>query len=73
MKALINYTSHRPSVKRLAEAVGVTSGFICQIKSGEKQCPEKLAVAIERATGGAVTRKDLRPDWRELWPELEGE
>lgn len=29
-------------------------------------------VAIERATSGAVSRRDLRPlDWREIWPELE--
>lgn len=28
-------------------------------------------VAIERATGGAVTRRDLRPDdWQSIWPEL---
>jgi len=28
-------------------------------------------VAIERATGGVVTRKDLRPDdWWKIWPEL---
>lgn len=28
-------------------------------------------VAIERATGGAVTRQDLRPqDWHLIWPEL---
>lgn len=27
--------------------------------------------AIERATGGAVTRRDLRPDdWHLIWPEL---
>ncbi len=26
---------------------------------------------IERATNGAVTRRDLRPDdWHEIWPEL---
>ena len=31
-----------------------------------EHCP-----AIERATSGAVTRRDLRPeDWREIWPEL---
>jgi DNA-binding transcriptional regulator YdaS (Cro superfamily) len=30
-------------------------------------------VAIERATGGKVTRKDLRPDdWFLIWPELDG-
>lgn len=28
-------------------------------------------VAIERVTGGAVTRRDLRPDdWWLIWPEL---
>lgn len=28
-------------------------------------------VAIERATNGAVTRRDLRPtDWHLIWPEL---
>ncbi|AVS86317.1 hypothetical protein C8246_17120 [Paracidovorax avenae] len=28
-------------------------------------------VAIEQATGGQVTRKDLRPhDWAAIWPEL---
>lgn len=30
-------------------------------------------VAIERATAGAVTRRDLRPDdWHLIWPELIG-
>ncbi|WP_230676324.1 transcriptional regulator [Burkholderia gladioli] len=28
-------------------------------------------IRIERATGGAVTRCDLRPmDWRDIWPEF---
>jgi DNA-binding transcriptional regulator YdaS (Cro superfamily) len=28
-------------------------------------------VQIERATAGAVTRRDLRPDdWGDIWPEL---
>lgn len=28
-------------------------------------------VAIEQATGGLVTRRDLRPnDWASIWPEL---
>lgn len=33
--------------------------------------PARHCPAIERATGGAVTRKDLRPDdWQDIWPEL---
>jgi DNA-binding transcriptional regulator YdaS (Cro superfamily) len=28
-------------------------------------------LAIETATGGAVTRRDLRPgDWHRIWPDL---
>jgi len=28
-------------------------------------------VALEHATGGAVTRQELRPaDWQQIWPEL---
>ena len=30
-----------------------------------------ITLAIERATHGAVTRRDLRPnDWHLIWPEL---
>lgn len=33
--------------------------------------PVLHCVAIERATAGAVTRRDLRPnDWHLIWPEL---
>ena len=33
--------------------------------------PIEHCAAIERATAGAVTRQDLRPnDWESIWPEL---
>ncbi|WP_311223731.1 MULTISPECIES: YdaS family helix-turn-helix protein [unclassified Acidovorax] len=37
-----------------------------------ERCPSPLnCVAIEHATGGQVTRRDLRPhDWASIWPEL---
>lgn len=36
-----------------------------------KPCGIPLAVAIERETGGAITRPMLRPhDYRDIWPEL---
>lgn len=31
------------------------------------------AYTMERATNGAVTRKDLRDDWADIWPELENQ
>lgn len=62
------------TVAQLAERIGVKSEL--QIRqwqhgySGRQPGPE-YAVAIEQATKGAVTRKDLRPDdWNRIWPEL---
>lgn len=38
---------------------------------GERPFPPQQCVAIERETGGAVTRQALRPDdWHLIWPEL---
>lgn len=39
--------------------------------SGEKKVPFTQCMPIERATGGAVTRRDLMPDTYLIhWPEL---
>jgi hypothetical protein len=36
-----------------------------------KLCGIPLAVSIEQTSGGAVTRRELRPaDWWLIWPEL---
>lgn len=54
----------------LAAAIGVPQSFVVKMAQGEKQVPAERCVPIERATGGAVTRKDLRPDdWHAIWPE----
>lgn len=62
------------SVGQLRRAIGVNSD--AQIRqwqhgyAGRRPSPE-YCTAIERATGGAVTRRDLRPDdWHRIWPEL---
>jgi DNA-binding transcriptional regulator YdaS (Cro superfamily) len=62
------------TVSQLREAIGVNSDAqVRQWQHGyadRKPGPE-YCVLIERATGGAVTRKDLRPDdWHLIWPEL---
>jgi len=39
--------------------------------NGIRPIPIHHCVAIERATGGQVTRQELRPDdWWKIWPEL---
>lgn len=55
----------------LSRVIGVPSSFVSNWVTGKKGIPLERCTAIERATGGAVTRQDLRPDdWQDHWPEL---
>lgn len=57
-------------VTRLALAVGVSASAPSMWKA-RGRIPIEHCAAIERATNGAVTRRDLRPDdWQHIWPEL---
>jgi len=55
----------------LARLLGVAPPTVQQWRTGERPVPIERCVAIERATSGAVTRQDLRPDdyWL-IWPDL---
>ena len=56
----------------LARAIGATYTEISHWRHGVRPVPISRCLAIEQATDGAVTRKDLRPDdWPQIWPELE--
>ena len=55
----------------LAREIGAFDVSVHRWKTGEEPVPIKACVAIERATAGKVSRKDLRPDdWMQIWPEL---
>lgn len=62
------------SVAQLKAALGVKNDAqIRQWQHGyaDRRPEPATCVAIERATGGKVTRADLRPkDWHLIWPEL---
>ncbi|NLZ11651.1 MAG: helix-turn-helix domain-containing protein [Alcaligenaceae bacterium] len=59
------------SASELARKVGVTPQAVCFWRDGLRKIPAEKCSAIELATMGAVTRKDLRPDdWHQIWPEL---
>lgn len=59
------------SQAELARQLGVSSVTVHQWRSGARPVPIERCVAIEQATAGQVTRKDLRPDdWHLIWPEL---
>lgn len=53
------------SQQKLADACGVKQPSIWQAKATER-CSAELAMSIERATGGKVLAKSLRPDLP--WP-----
>lgn len=53
------------SQQKLADACGVKQPSIWQAKS-DGRCSAELAMAIEKATGGQVLARKLRPDLP--WP-----
>ena len=69
---LITYLRTLPYGGRrvFAEACGTTVGRLNNVAYGAP-CGAKLAAAIERESGGRVTRQQMRPhDWQDIWPEL---
>ena len=72
MKLRTYVSQQRGRAAWLARAIGVRPVMISQWMSG-KSVSVTSALAIEPATGGSVTRWDLRPDdWHLIWPELVG-
>ncbi len=59
------------SQKALAERLDVSHQAVWAWIN-RNSIPAEHCTAIERATSGAVTRRDLRPlDWHLIWPELD--
>lgn len=50
------------SQQALAEATGLSQQGISYLINQAPRVTAEVAIAIERATGGAVTAKELRPD-----------
>lgn len=53
---------HCGSQQKLAEKIGLTQPGVSYLLTDAKNVSAEIAVAIERATEGAVSRRDLRPD-----------
>ncbi len=64
-------TLNQPARDDFARRCGTTYMHLKNVAFSGKSCGVQLAVAIERESAGAVTRRDLRPhDWWLIWPEL---
>jgi DNA-binding transcriptional regulator YdaS (Cro superfamily) len=46
----------------LARKLGITKTWMSQLIAGTERCSPTLAVKIQEATEGAVTKADMRPD-----------
>lgn len=54
-----------------ADACRTSIGHLRNVSYGLRPPSAELCVAIEQASAGKVTRRDLRPsDWHLIWPEL---
>lgn len=63
--------AQRGRVSELAQVMQVSASLVTQWAGGTKPVSAERCALVERATGGQVTRRDLRPnDWWLIWPEL---
>ncbi|WP_243419216.1 YdaS family helix-turn-helix protein [Comamonas sp. JNW] len=61
----------RGGLTALARKIGAHAPDLSRWAAGDRPVPVERCVAIEAATGGAVSRIDLKPvDWQQIWPEL---
>jgi DNA-binding transcriptional regulator YdaS (Cro superfamily) len=56
----------RLTLARLAKLCGTTKATLSRVETGKLIPTTRMAMALELATGGAVSRHELRPD---IWPE----
>lgn len=67
-------TQERGRQASLARAIGAHAPDISRWADGTRPIPIAHAAAIEAATGGLVTRREMFPDdWQRIWPELAAE
>ena len=60
------------SAAELARQIKASPAFVYQWRRKIRPVPAGFCAAIERATNGAVSRKELRPDdWQAIWPDLQ--
>ena len=75
MKKLLAYFNslNKEDRSRFLSEVGMSENYLRRACSENVVLSAKRCVAIERATNGLISRKDLyQDDWQDIWPELEG-
>jgi DNA-binding transcriptional regulator YdaS (Cro superfamily) len=55
-------TEPRGAKSELAEYLRISPTWLSLLMNGSRKASPELSVKIEKATGGLVTREELRPD-----------
>ena len=55
---------------QLAKELGVSRSFLSQMASGAAKVSPARCIQIEVLTKGVVSRRTLRKDWMDIWPEM---
>lgn len=70
-KAYLSTLSGENARAEFAERIGTTWGHLRNSMYGLRRLSPETCVRFEVESGGAVTRRHLRPeDWHRIWPEL---
>ena len=56
------------SQAELARLIGLSPSMVNQMVKGSRPIPVEYCLAIEKATKGAVTRRELCEVWPRIWP-----
>lgn len=57
------------SQAEMARILNISPGMVNQVVQGKRPVPAEHCQAIQAATGGAITCRDLLPnDWQKYWP-----
>lgn len=71
LKAYLRSLPTRAAREQFAIDCGTTYGHMRNAcYDASKQLAPAVCVRIERLSGGRVSRRTLRSDWRDIWPEL---
>lgn len=57
--------------KLFAAKCNTTIGYLRKVIYSGKNFGPTICVAIEQATSGSISRKDLNTNWQKIWPELQ--
>lgn len=68
MKLSKYLSSQKVSQTELARRVGVSQGMVWQWLNGVRQVSAEKVLTVEEATGGMVSRHEIRPDIYPLDP-----